>query len=243
MGKIKIKDYSILRVYKIPWIFDDNMEKINENYFNLEHLFQSELFRKNPDFNLEIAQHLKSLYKYALKVSGEIYDPEELLHDTIIRAFRFYHKYNKQIEFLPWLKMIMRNCFINRYRKLKQIAFQDIQDLETFNKNIISNLINPRLGENKEFLTLLDLEIIKALSTFQNEFKSVIILKYIEGFNESEISLLMDYTVDEVKGIILVGRNYLQGKLIHFDKYYKFAKVIKLNTLRNSKLIQKSASI
>ncbi len=242
MGKSKIKDYSILRVYKIPWIFDDKMEKINENYYNLEHLFQSELFRKNPDFDLEVSQHLKALYNYALRVSGDLYNPEELLHDTVIRAFRFYHKYNKQIDFKPWLKMIMRNCFINRYRKLKQPPIEDIQDLENLNNNIISNLINPRLVENKEFLTLLDLEIIKALASFQNEFKSVMILKYIEGFNETEISVFMDYTIDEVRGILLIGRNYLQGKLIHFDKFYKFAKVIKLNTLKNTELIRQSVS-
>lgn len=240
MGENKIKGYSILSVYKIPWIIDDQNEKINANYYNLEHLFKSELFIKDPEFDSEASQQIISLYKYALRISGGIYDPEELLNDTFIRAFRFYNKYNKQIDFKSWLKMIMRNCFINQYRKLKQNSYENNQELEKLKENIISNLINPRLAENKEFLALLDLEIIKTIASFQNEFKSVMILKYIEGFNDAEISVLMDYSIDEVKGILLVGRNYLEGKLIHFDKYFKFAKVIKINKLENTKLIQKS---
>ncbi len=243
MGNNKIKGNSVLSVFKVPWIIDTQNEKINANYYNLQHLFESELFIKDPEFDSEASQQIKSLYQYALKISNGIYEPEELLHDTFIRAFRFYNKHNKQIEFESWLKMIMRNRFINRYRKLKQSTNEKNQELEILKENIISNLINPLLAENNEFLALLDLEIIKIIASFQNEFKSVIILKYIEGFNEAEISILMDYSIDEVKGILLVSRNYLQGKLIHFDKYFEFAKVIKLNKLKNTELVQKSVNM
>jgi RNA polymerase sigma-70 factor, ECF subfamily len=243
MEKIKIKNYLILEKYKIPWIIDDKKEKINERYYDLENLFHSELYRKNPDFDLDASKQIKPLFNYALRISGEIYDPEELLNDTFIRAFRFYHKFNKQVYFNARLKMIMRNCFINRYRKCKQNVFEVFQELDNFDKNIISNSINKQLVENNEFLTFLDLEIIKIFKSLQNEYKSVMILKYIEGFNEAEISLLFNLSVDKVINILLEGRNYLQEKLNHFIKLCRFAHAIKLNAFENTNYIRKSVSM
>jgi RNA polymerase sigma-70 factor (ECF subfamily) len=102
-----------------PSSYNEEEKEIASDNFIVEKLSSEELLRRKPDFEREAMPHIKLLFNYALKISGNRYDADILLRDTYVSAFRFFHKFEEGTNCKAWLGRIMRNCFINKYRKKK----------------------------------------------------------------------------------------------------------------------------
>jgi len=106
--------------YARPSSYSAEEKKITVNdYFGAE-LSPDELSERKRDFDREAIPHIKLLFNYALKISGNSHDADVLLQDTYTRAFRFFHKYEEGTNCKLWLGRIMRNCYIDKYRKDKK---------------------------------------------------------------------------------------------------------------------------
>src|SRR2546426_12748027 len=68
-------------------------------------------------FLQEAVPHISLLHNYALKLLGNKLDADDLLQDTYLRAFRFFNTYERGTNCKAWLFRIMKNLYINRYRK------------------------------------------------------------------------------------------------------------------------------
>ena len=72
----------------------------------------------NPElFESEMNPHLDALYRNALRLTGNANDAEDLLQDTYLRAYRFFHQYQPGTNAKAWLFRIMNTVFLNEYRK------------------------------------------------------------------------------------------------------------------------------
>lgn len=69
------------------------------------------------DFQTEAMPHLDALYRYALRLTRNDKDAEDLLQDTFLRAFRFWGNYQKGTNCKAWLYRIMKNLFLNKVDK------------------------------------------------------------------------------------------------------------------------------
>ncbi|MCA9779257.1 MAG: RNA polymerase subunit sigma, partial [Candidatus Eremiobacteraeota bacterium] len=67
----------------------------------------------DADFQEEALPHLDALYRYALRLTRNDKDAEDLLQDTFLRAYRFWEKYKKGSNCKAWLFRIMKNQFLN----------------------------------------------------------------------------------------------------------------------------------
>jgi len=93
----------------------------------------SEENQKYAEFENEIIPHMNALYNFALRITGNSDDADDLVQDTFLKAFRFYDKFEKGTNSKAWLFRILKNSFINDYRKQsKEPSKVDYEDIENF---------------------------------------------------------------------------------------------------------------
>lgn len=170
-------------------------------------------------FEQEAVPHLNLLQNYALKLLGNKLDADDLLQDTYLRAFRFFNTYQKGTNCKAWLFRIMKNLYINRYRKdQKEAAKVDYGAIENYFDSVKSDEIDSNDLQKRIFSMLLDDEITSALDSIKDDFKVVVILCDLEGFSYEEISDFLHCPIGTVRSRLHRGRRLLQKKLAYMRK-------------------------
>jgi RNA polymerase sigma-70 factor (ECF subfamily) len=84
-------------------------------------------------FDEEFMPHINSMYNFAFRLTMDEDDANDLVQDTYLKAFRFINSFQKGTNAKAWLFRILKNSFINDYRKKsKEPAKVDYQEVETF---------------------------------------------------------------------------------------------------------------
>ena len=195
----------------------NNIEEVIEN--SLEDLTEEELEKLKKEFNAEAMPHMPLLRNYANKICNNELDADDLLQETYLRAFRFYNKFEKGTNCKAWLFRIMKNLFINEYRKnQKSPGKVDYEEIENFYESIKSNYTDSADAQEKIYNNQLDDEVMYALNSLQDEFKTVIILCDIEGLSYEEIADFVQCPVGTIRSRLHRGRKILQQKLNAYAK-------------------------
>jgi len=176
---------------------------------------QSELHK---EFEKEAIPHMDALYNFALRMTGDSDDANDLVQDTFLKAFRFFNMFEKGTNSKAWLFRIMKNTFINTYRKKsKEPDKVDYEEVENFYENVKPSSTDSAHLEKEIYDNLLDDEISAAIASLPDDFKTVIILSDIEGFTYDEIADFVDCPVGTVRSRLHRARKML------FAKLYKYA--------------------
>ncbi|HRI83974.1 MAG TPA: sigma-70 family RNA polymerase sigma factor [Ignavibacteria bacterium] len=163
--------------------------------------------------------HMRIIHNYAYKLTGNKLDADDLLQETFLRAFRFFDKFEKGTNCKAWLFRIMKNLFINKYRKRqKEPGKVDYGEIENFFDNIRSSKIDSTDLQEKVFSNLLDDELLKALNSLQDDFKTVVILCDLEGLSYEEIAEFVQCPIGTVRSRLHRGRKVLQQKLLEYAR-------------------------
>jgi RNA polymerase sigma-70 factor (ECF subfamily) len=182
-------------------------------------LSEEEIANLTEEFKREALPHIGILRNYAYKMTGNELDADDLLQETFLRAFRFFHKFEKGTNCKAWLFRIMKNLFINNYRKnQKSPGKVDYEEIENFFENIKSDKIDSSDLQEKVFANLLDDNVTIALNSLQDDFKTVIILCDLEGLSYEEIAEFVQCPIGTVRSRLHRARKLLAQKL------YKYAK-------------------
>ena len=121
-------------------------------------------FQKQADFEKEMIPHLDSLYNFAIRLTSDPIDAEDLVQDTIVKAFRFFGSYEKGTNAKAWLFRILKNSYINNYRKKsKQPQQVDYDEVSTYYENIRSEQSDTTDMEDILYRDMLDDQITRAL--------------------------------------------------------------------------------
>src|ERR671938_812787 len=88
---------------------------------------------ERSSFEEQALQHVDALYRTALRMTRNPADAEDLVQDALVRAFRFYDRFEPGTNFRAWLFKILTNTYINSYRR-KQARPQEssLEDTEDF---------------------------------------------------------------------------------------------------------------
>lgn len=157
-------------------------------------------------------------------MTGDQMNAEDLLQDTYIRAFRFFHKFERGTNCKAWLFRIMKNCYINRYRKNKKEPVKvDYEDVQNFYDSIRAEVVDPNDLEQKVFANLLDDEVMLALNSLQDDYKTVIILCDLEGLSYEEIAEFLKCPIGTVRSRLHRGRKILQKELTEYARAKGYA--------------------
>jgi len=183
------------------------------------YLSEEEIANLTEEFKKDALPHIGILRNYAYKMTGNELDADDLLQETFLRAFRFFHKFEKGTNCKAWLFRIMKNLFINNYRKnQKSPGKVDYEEIENFFENIKSDKIDSSDLQEKVFANLLDDNVTIALNSLQDDFKTVIILCDLEGLSYEEIAEFVQCPIGTVRSRLHRARKLLAQKL------YKYAK-------------------
>ena len=176
---------------------------------------QNKLYK---EFEQEALPHMDALYNFALRMTGDGDDANDLVQDTFLKAFRFFDKFEKGTNCKAWLFRSMKNTFINSYRKkTKEPDKVDYEDVEKFYETVKPSSTDSAHLEKEIYDNLLDDEITSAIASLPDDFKTVIILSDIEGFTYDEIADFVDCPVGTVRSRLHRARKML------FAKLYKYA--------------------
>jgi len=174
--------------------------------------------QKYSRFESEIIPHLNSLKNYALKMTRDFDESEDLLQNTLLKAFRFFGSFQKGSNIKAWLFTIMTNSFINNYRKKNKQPFKiDYDDVQNFYEKIKQEDVKIKHYQNDAFSNILDDDITDALSKLPDEFRTIVFLSDIEGYSYQEIADFVDCPVGTVRSRLHRSRKILYNLL------YKYA--------------------
>lgn len=155
-----------------------------------------------------ISKERRLLKNYAMKLTADQDDAQDLIQDTLIKAIRYKDKFVDATNLKGWLCVIMRNTFINNYRRNQRkmemmnhstTVLKDQMRSNVQNANAIEEGINTK-------------EIWKVIQTLKEDFK-IPFIRFVEGFKYKEISDEMGIPIGTVKSRIFIARKEIIRKL------------------------------
>ena len=188
--------------------------------YKTEDINLSELeIEKQKKFENETVPHQDALYNYALKIARNADDAQDLLQETYYKAFKNYHQFENGTNSKAWMFMILKNTFINNYRKLKrEPAKLDYDEIEDVYENIKSDQARDNNLDLDFYNDLLDDELSAALSKIPSKMKEVFLLCDLEGYTYEEIAEITDIPIGTVRSRLHRARKLLQDELFGYAK-------------------------
>lgn len=174
-------------------------------------IFDGQSLNKNKmstaEFGNILDQQNQFLKQLALKLTKHLDDAEDLIQDTYFKALKNQDKYEQGTNLKGWLYTIMRNTFINNYRKKKvQNTFVD----ETDNNYFIDQGINNRV-EQADHNVDQDY-IMKQIDSIEKNYVEAFMMHY-NGYKYEEIAEILDIPLGTVKSRIFLARKKMMEKL------------------------------
>ncbi len=159
------------------------------------------------EFNNQVEQSSQTLYAFALNLTRDMEDARDLIQDTVYRALLNREKFKVGTNLKAWLYTIMRNIFINNYRRSqKRPTVTDPSENEFMINTNAAAEVNG--GEIRLGMT----EINKALADI-DESISVPFMMFYEGYKYNEIADHLSIPLGTVKSRIFFARKELQRRL------------------------------
>ena len=174
---------------------------------------------KQEIFNNEFMPHIHSMYNFGYRLTLDRDDAKDLVQDTYLKAYRFIESFQKGTNAKAWLFRILKNSFINDYRKKsKEPSKVDYQEVETYyNSEEVDRQITPDLRV-ESLKDMIGDEISNALNSLDVDFRTVIILCDLEGFKYEEMAKILDIPIGTVRSRLHRARNLLKEKLKSYAK-------------------------
>ncbi len=169
---------------------------------------------KQEIFDGEFMPHIHSMYNFGYRLTLDRDDAKDLVQDTYLKAFRFIESFQKGTNAKAWLFRILKNSFINDYRKKsKEPSKVDYQEVEAYyNSEEVDRQITPDLRV-ESLKDMIGDEISNALNSLDVDFRTVIILCDLEGFKYEEMAKILDIPIGTVRSRLHRARNLLKEKL------------------------------
>ena len=165
-------------------------------------------------FEEELFPHIEALKTFAYHLSYNEEDANDLVQETYMKAHRFIEKYDQGTNAKAWLFKILKNAYINEYRKKskrpKKVDFEDIISYQNSDTASSSKYLDLR---QEIFENMMGDEVTIAINALPIDFRTVILLCDIEGFTYEEISKIIDVPIGTVRSRLFRARNMLKDKL------------------------------
>ncbi len=160
------------------------------------------------EFSYSLNQLSGVLKPFALKLTRDIDDANDLLQDTMVKAYTNQDKFAEGTNLKAWLYTIMKNTFITNYQKMvRRATFVDTTD----NLHYINS--SATLIENSAYGEFAIDDIYQAIDKLDEIFSTPFLL-YYRGFKYHEIADRLSIPIGTVKNRIHIARKYLKQDLM-----------------------------
>ncbi len=165
----------------------------------------------NKAFEERVMEIMAALYRTAVNLTRNSHDAEDLLQDAVFRAYRSFSNEGEIKNFKAWMMTILRNTYINRYRKKKKEPVE-----VEFTEGQTENFTNLDLSDMDEVKEEEFSEIVKnAIDNLPEKLRTTVILFYVDSFGYREIAEITGVPVGTVMSRLYNARQILKKKLSH----------------------------
>ena len=174
---------------------------------------------KDNEFIKEALPHEDALYNYALKISGNSDDAQDLVQETYYKAYIHFDKFQSGTNSKAWMFMILKNSFINDYRKSKREPYKlDYEQIQNFYENVKSDRAHTNNLDKEFYNDLLDDELTEAIDHLPTKMREVFLLCDLEGYSYEETAELVGCPVGTVRSRLHRARHMLKETLMDYAK-------------------------
>jgi RNA polymerase sigma-70 factor, ECF subfamily len=174
---------------------------------------------RDEEFVKEALPHENALYNYALKISGNSDDAQDLVQETYYKAFRHFDKFQSGTNSKAWMFMILKNSFINDYRKSKREPYKlDYEQIQNFYENVKSDRAQENNLDKEFYNDLFDDELTEAIDQLPTKMREVFLLCDLDGNSYEETAELVGCPVGTVRSRLHRARHMLQETLMDYAK-------------------------
>ncbi|MDL2222970.1 RNA polymerase sigma factor [Bacteroidales bacterium OttesenSCG-928-M11] len=161
------------------------------------------------EFQNKVLDIQANMYNFALMLTANKDDAQDLLQDTTLKVLDNQEKFVNNVNFKGWVMTVMRNIFINNYRKIvrSQTILDQTEDLYHLNLSQDSGFESPDGAMNIK-------EINGAINLLSDDLK-VPFSMFVAGYKYNEIADKLDLPLGTVKSRIFFARQNLQKQLKH----------------------------
>jgi len=188
-------------------------------------------------FEKELLPHVNALQTFAYHLTYNHEDADDLVQETYMKAYRFIDKYEEGTNAKAWLFKILKNAYINEYRKkVKQPTKVDFEEIVAYHDTDDDRISGYSDLREEIFLHMMGDEVTSAINSLPLDFRTVILLCDIEGFTYEEIASIIDVPIGTVRSRLFRARNLLKENLTNYAKEHGYSDV------RGQKKIKRKSS-
>ena len=169
------------------------------------------------EFDAEVLPHLDGLYANALRLTRARADAEDLVQETVLRAYRFFDRFERGTNVKAWLLRIQYNTFVNRYRRsTKEREIREHLTEGPSGEDVISRAALRALNDptGVALRRLVAGEIEAALATLPEEHRLVVVLADLEELSYKEIAEVVGCPIGTVMSRLHRARRALRERLV-----------------------------
>ena len=175
-----------------------------------ERVVEQERSERRARFDDEAVRHIDALYSFALKLARARDDADDLVSDTMLRAFQRWEQYRLGTNMRAWLFTILYHAFVSRKRR---IDAREVQPLEDEDGREIFEAVGDADPESTFYDSFLDEDIVAAIQRLPDEYRDAVVMSDLHGLKYAEIAQVLGVPEGTIKSRLFRGRRLLQVQL------------------------------
>lgn len=175
--------------------------------------------RPSEDFEALLIQHMDVFHAIAMRLTHNPVDAQDLVQEALARALKFHYRFQEGTYFKAWMLTIIRNTFINDYRKKARrprVVTWDDADAPPPQRP------DPNLGylseeiKSNDVLECLDDDVRQAVEALPDGHRETVILADLQSMSYKEIAAALNCPVGTVMSRLHRGRRLLRHTLRNY---------------------------
>lgn len=175
---------------------------------------------KRAEFERQALVHTDALYGAAYRLTRNARDAEDLVQDSLLRAYRFWDSFEQDSNCKAWLLRIVTNTFINEYQRKKRS--REVLDAASAEQDATDGVLVQASSSDRQSPEKMLLErsvsddVQRALDNLPDDFRTAVVLCDVQGLSYKEIAEIMQTPVGTVMSRLFRGRKLLAAALREF---------------------------
>lgn len=171
---------------------------------------------KNNDkeaFNDLLSRHEKFLYQLCYGLTRDKDEALDIMQETYLKVFRTMHRFDENRPFMPWLKKIAINTFLNHRRGFSEESHLSLEAQTEDSHRLTETLAGKDNTEETALFSSTRDVINTLLRELPPNYRAALVLRYMEEMSYEEIARTLDQPLGTVKNSIFRARNILRKKM------------------------------
>lgn len=190
---------------------------------NGKHIDDAQPDNLSGSFERDVMPLRAGLFRYALRLTSNHADAEDLVQDTMLKAFRGYDRLRPETYLKAWLFTVMKNTWISNYRaagrRLPETLMDDVTDAD-FTSASISGAVEVRSAESEVLRHDIDPHLVAALGGLSEEMRTTVFHVVVEGMRSKDVAKLLGVPVNTVLTRMYRSRRALRRSLTGYDELH-----------------------